>query len=182
MSRALDVRRVRADREHDRQPRRQPVDHGDALLVGVDLDVHVHAADPRHPGDLAVRLQHREVAVVPGDRGLAARHRAGPGRRRHAPRPRCGRGRGRRRCRTRCARSSPRSGQRGGARLQLVPEQLLVQVLVGPERRIVERPGSAPRCERGCHLPGRRIDQEQLLLDPDGPWLHLNEVPVASAE
>lgn len=69
---ALPERRVRAQRGQHRQPGPHPVDHRDALLVGVDGDVHVTPQDQLLVDHDAVLLGHPLVAPVHADGG---RHR-----------------------------------------------------------------------------------------------------------
>ena len=85
---AVGERRVGADRQQHRQPRRDPVDHADALLVGVDLDVDVHAAGAAAARDRAERVDHVPVAVVGASPPALAPERVEPGRDRPPGRPR----------------------------------------------------------------------------------------------
>jgi hypothetical protein len=149
----------------------QPVDHADALVVGLDRDVDVQAADHRAAADLAeladdalvprLRRDPRLVVVEHGQRRPDERRARLCGGRRSAP--------------ARVADLGLELGQRCAGprgRLDLGPEKLFVNVLdavgvrrgdrVGPlrqpNRRVRDRPQPA----------GLRVDEDQLLLDPDG--------------
>ena len=61
---ALPERRVRRQRGHDRQPRTQPVEHGDTFLVRGHRHMHVLPTGQLLPRDQAERASHLLVALV----------------------------------------------------------------------------------------------------------------------
>ena len=158
---ALPVRRVRTDRRQQRQPWPDAVDHADALVLVLDPHVHVHPAHVGVSRDLTELVLEAQVARLPRELLLLRRER----RRCHrdGPRPRRG---GRLPHRpTAATQGLPELAgvtQRVGGGLHLVPEQLEPDLLAG----VV---GGLGAVGAGSGASGLRVDEDELLLDADGP-------------
>nr|WP_200860944.1 hypothetical protein [Agrococcus pavilionensis] len=157
-----EARRVRREGEQRREPRPQRTQHRDALVAGVDRDVHVEALDAvAGPGGAEQRIEAR-VAVVGRERRDASADGRADARRDEPPPLRDPADRA----------PEPAHGAIGGlGRLEhgRGELELRLQELVADARRRIGRAHLGDDLRRDVDgVEGRGVEQHDLLLDPEG--------------